>query len=80
MKPDKDQTQKLCLRQQTQECEVIIFLRKQKEHKPVSCDGIEECRKVLKKASKNVLPGNFIERMACIGGCVGDAVSVLKMK
>ncbi len=43
------------------------------EYKPVSCDGIEECRMALLKASKGVLPGNFIEGMACVGGCIGGA-------
>ena len=40
---------------------------------PISCDGIEECRIALLKASKNVLKGNFIEGMACVGGCIGGA-------
>ena len=40
---------------------------------PVVCDGIEECRMALLKKSKNVLPGNFIEGMACLGGCIGGA-------
>ena len=39
----------------------------------VPCDGIEECRLALMKKRKNVLPGNFIEGMACIGGCIGGA-------
>ncbi len=43
------------------------------EYKPVSCDGIEACRVALLKASKNVLDGNFIEGMACTGGCIGGA-------
>ena len=43
------------------------------QYKPVACDGIEECRIALLKASKNVLPGNFIEGMACVGGCIGGA-------
>lgn len=43
------------------------------EAKPVPCDGIEECRIALLKASKGVLPGNFIEGMACVGGCIGGA-------
>lgn len=43
------------------------------EFKPVTCDGIEECRMALLKASKGVLPGNFIEGMACQGGCIGGA-------
>ncbi|MFA6947793.1 MAG: 4Fe-4S dicluster domain-containing protein [Eubacteriales bacterium] len=41
--------------------------------KPVACDGIEACRTALLKASKNVLGGNFIEGMACVGGCIGGA-------
>lgn len=43
------------------------------ELKPVSCDGIEACRTALLKKSKNVLDANFIEGMACIGGCIGGA-------
>lgn len=41
--------------------------------KAVSCDGIEACRAALLKKSKNVLDANFIEGMACIGGCIGGA-------
>ena len=41
--------------------------------KPIACDGIEECRVALLKKSKNVLDANFIEGMACVGGCIGGA-------
>lgn len=41
--------------------------------KALPCDGIEACRTALLKASKNVLPFNFIEGMACSGGCIGGA-------
>ena len=41
--------------------------------KAVPCDGIEACRVALLKASKRVLDGNFIEGMACMGGCIGGA-------
>lgn len=37
------------------------------------CDGIEECRAALMKAKRNVLKANFIEGMACSGGCIGGA-------
>lgn len=43
------------------------------DYKPVACDGIEACRAALMKASKGVLDGNFIEGMACTGGCIGGA-------
>ena len=43
------------------------------EYKPVTCDGIEACRAALLKANKGLLNGNFIEGMACEGGCVGGA-------
>lgn len=41
--------------------------------KAVTCDGIEECRTALLKKSKGVLDANFIEGMACSGGCIGGA-------
>ena len=41
--------------------------------KPCACDGIEECKMALLKKSKNLLDANFIEGMACVGGCIGGA-------
>ena len=41
--------------------------------KPAVCDGIEACKTALLKKSKNVLDANFIEGMACVGGCIGGA-------
>jgi len=43
------------------------------ELKPCACDGIEACRVALIKKSKGLLDANFIEGMACIGGCIGGA-------
>lgn len=40
---------------------------------PISCDGIQECRKALLRVSKDALPNNFVEGMACVGGCIGGA-------
>ncbi len=37
------------------------------------CDGIEACRTALLKKNKNLLDANFIEGMACTGGCIGGA-------
>ena len=41
--------------------------------KAIRCDGIEECKLALLKKRKNVLDANFIEGMACVGGCIGGA-------
>ncbi|MGN0989414.1 MAG: [Fe-Fe] hydrogenase large subunit C-terminal domain-containing protein, partial [Eubacteriales bacterium] len=41
--------------------------------KAIPCDGIEACRMALLKLNKGVIDGNFIEGMACIGGCIGGA-------
>lgn len=43
------------------------------EVKAVSCDGIEACKLTLLKKSKDLIDANFIEGMACLGGCVGGA-------
>ncbi len=43
------------------------------ELKGVSCDGIEACKIALMKARKKIGDTNFIEGMACIGGCIGGA-------
>lgn len=43
------------------------------ELKPCACDGIEACRVALIKKSKDLLDANFIEGMACVGGCIGGA-------
>lgn len=43
------------------------------EFNPVLCDGIDKCKTVLLQASKGVLKNNFIEGMACSGGCIGGA-------
>ena len=41
--------------------------------KPCSCNGIEEIKVALLRKSKNILDANFIEGMACLGGCIGGA-------
>ena len=43
------------------------------EFKPCTCDGIEACKAALLKKSKGLLDANFIEGMACVGGCIGGA-------
>ncbi|MFT4144328.1 MAG: 4Fe-4S dicluster domain-containing protein [Mobilitalea sp.] len=43
------------------------------EVKAEICDGIEQCKIALLKASKGKLDKNFIEGMACEGGCINGA-------
>ena len=38
-----------------------------------TCDGIEQCKAALMRKSKGALSANFIEGMACEGGCIGGA-------
>lgn len=45
---------------------------------PVVCDGLEECDKALRLAKLGRLNGNFIEGMACKGGCVNGPLSLFK--
>ncbi|MDF2612624.1 MAG: 4Fe-4S dicluster protein [Clostridia bacterium] len=46
------------------------------EYRPIVCNGIDEIDKALKllKARKHTF--NFIEGMACVGGCIGGAASL----
>lgn len=43
---------------------------------PISCDGIKECDTALKKLKFKRLDHNFLEGMACKGGCIGGAASL----
>ena len=43
------------------------------EVKGISCDGFEECKVALLIKSNNLTDVNFIEGMACNGGCIGGA-------
>lgn len=43
------------------------------ELKACACDGIEACKIALLQKSKGKLDANFIEGMACVGGCIGGA-------
>ncbi len=43
------------------------------ELRALSCDGLFECKAALLRAEKGMLPYNFIEGMACEGGCIGGA-------
>lgn len=59
-------------------CDAVVQALKEQnindfELKAVSCDGIEACKAALLKRSKNLIDANFIEGMACVGGCIGGA-------
>lgn len=44
--------------------------------KALYCDGLEECVKQLKLAKFGKLQANFLEGMACKGGCIAGAASL----
>ncbi len=48
------------------------------EFNPIVCSGIEKCKPALNRAKKGVLQNNFIEGMACIGGCVGGSGNLVR--
>jgi len=53
----------------------------EKQAKSMACSGIEECKIALLKMSKGLIPENFMEGMACQGGCVqGPAVIIRSPK
>jgi len=60
--------------------EAVLQAKKEKgldfEVKAEVCDGIEACKTALLKAKLGKLDKNFIEGMACNGGCVGGACSL----
>lgn len=43
---------------------------------PIAADGAKECMKYMKLAKMKKLPFNFIEGMACAGGCIGGPGSL----
>ncbi|HHW01588.1 MAG TPA: 4Fe-4S binding protein [Thermoanaerobacterales bacterium] len=46
--------------------------------KPVRANGLEECKKLLSLARAGKLEGNFLEGMACEGGCVGGPATLVE--
>lgn len=43
------------------------------EVKPLVMNGLEECKIGLLKFGKNLLDANFLEGMACVGGCINGS-------
>lgn len=43
----------------------------------VRANGLEECKRYLNLARAGKLPGNFLEGMACVGGCVGGPAALV---
>lgn len=45
---------------------------------PIAVDGLKNCKQVLHKIENGVLKHNFVEGMACKGGCVGGSGNMIK--
>ncbi|MBQ4252701.1 MAG: 4Fe-4S dicluster domain-containing protein [Erysipelotrichaceae bacterium] len=43
------------------------------EFKPEICSGLDECKIAMLKKRRNILQANFVEGMACKGGCIYGA-------
>ena len=41
------------------------------DYRPISADGLDNCRAALLKAKAGTNEFNFIEGMGCVGGCIG---------
>jgi iron only hydrogenase large subunit-like protein len=54
-----------------------IFPGKHKFFKPISADGVNDCKSILDKAKNGDINANFIEGMGCVGGCVGGPKSIV---
>lgn len=46
------------------------------DYKPITVDGLDNCRLALNKANSMNREFNFIEGMACTGGCIGGPCSL----
>jgi [FeFe] hydrogenase (group B1/B3) len=44
--------------------------------RPIVCDGAFDCLRMLRQTNAGAPPGNFLEGMACPGGCVGGPGSL----
>ncbi len=42
------------------------------------CSGIAECKAALLKVKAGVLDANFIEGMACVGGCILGPANLIR--
>ncbi len=62
--------------------EAVVQALKEKgsdfEVKAVPCSGIEECKLALLKLGRGLLDGNFVEGMACVGGCIQGPANITR--
>lgn len=54
-----------------------LIPRRAEKFRPLKVDGIPDCQKVLEQIKSGTLEANFIEGMACKGGCVGGPGRIL---
>ena len=63
--------------------EAVVQALKEKgsdfQPKAVVCSGIEECKIALLKLGRGMLDGNFIEGMACTGGCIQGPSNIVRV-
>lgn len=57
-----------------------LIPNRSQEFRPIAVDGIPDCMKVLKDLTDGKLAANFVEGMACKGGCVGGPGKLLPIE
>lgn len=54
-----------------------LIPKRAEKFRPLKADGIPDCQKALEQIKRGELDANFIEGMACKGGCVGGPGRIL---
>lgn len=60
--------------------DIIHRMKPELEIKTVRAEGLKQCRKLMLEAQKGRYPGYLLEGMACPGGCVAGAGTIISVE